>query len=279
MKKSISFWVAVSAAIIAVIIRVYQLATAIDFTTGFYYGDSGITKYILYILFAVAIVAAVLGCIFDKKKGLNLFTKSADDFSPSQTLALGLAVLFGAVMSILEVVMSFDGKITLGIIGGTAVGIIYLIIAFLILSNKRIKRTSGFLMAFIAISYTVKSAGLFISDTVVTRVSEELLMLLTYIAAVFFFLACGRFFSRNEAKFSRPKLVFCTVALVVLSAASTLSKLVIYIIGPAEVAEQMSAVSLAEIGSFAVSLVVLVTLCSKKFKAIEEVSVEAEKTE
>lgn len=264
MKKTITFWITCVAAFVAVVMRVVQLSAAIDYETGFFYDSSAFVSTMLYILLTLTAVGLVVGIIFDKKRKACAFEKKADELSSRQTLALGASVLAGALFSAYEVVSHLGGKIGISFFGELAVAIVYIVIAFIILSSKQIKKSSGYLMIILAISNTLKAAGLFMDETVVTRLSDELLLLLVYIAAVFFFLCLGRFLSRNEAKFSRAKLVFFSSMLVILTSTVTISKFISYIAAPSVVAEQIPPVPVSEIGTLIVSACFLWVLLSKK---------------
>lgn len=279
MKKNYTIWIALGSAFIAVMLRIVQLSAAIDFETGFFYDSSSFVSMMLYILFGVSAAALVAGIILDKKKKAPIFEKKADELSPRQTLVLGVSVLVGALLTAYEVVLHLGGELGIAFFGELLVAIIYLVIAFIILSSKQIKKTSGYLMAVIAISYTLKAAGLFMGETVVTRLSEELLLLLTYIVAVFFFLCCGRFLSRNEAKFSRAKLVFFSAALLIISSTVTVSKFIAFAVAPSSVSAGMSGAPVSEIGTLIVSACVLGVLCAKSDGTTEEKSEETEEAQ
>lgn len=279
MKKTITFWIASIAAVLAVILRVVQLSAAIDFETGFFYDSSSFVSMMLYILFGVCAVVLVAGIILDKKKKADAFEKTADSLTSRQTLILGVSVLVGALLTAYEVILHLGGELGIAFFGELLVAIVYLVIAFTILSSKQIKKTSGYLMAVIAISYTLKAAGLFMGETVVTRLSEELLLLLTYIVAVFFFLCCGRFLSRNEAKFSRAKLVFFSAALLIISSTVTVSKFIAFAVAPSSVSAGMSGAPVSEIGTLIVSACVLGVLCARSEEQAEKKAEETEEAQ
>ena len=270
MKKTITFLTACGVALLAVVLRVVQLSAAIDFETGFFYDSSSFVSIMLYVLLAVLAVGFIGTIILDKKKGVPAFTKKATDLSSQQTLFFGISVLLGALLTAFEVITGMKETDVLTFIGQLAVAITYLVIAFLILSSKQVKKTSGYLMAILAISYMLRAAGVFMSETVVTRLSDELLLLLTYVLAVFFFFCCGRFLSDNETKFTRAGLLFFSGALVVIASTVTIAKMIAFVTAPSAVSAGMESAPLSETGTLAVSVSLLAILCADVPKPVEK---------
>lgn len=270
-------------AAVMLITRIWQLSTAIDYDTGFFMEESGFLAQLLYVLLVIQLVAVIVLIIFDSKRNNIAITGNAQSLTPNQVLVLGFALLAGAICCFLQLTFDFT-KIDLTFIGNVLVFLTYLVAAFLLLSRKKVREATGFVIIALPVSYTLKAGALFMSDTVIVRVSEELLPLLTYIAAVMFYLCLGRYLSGSEAPHSRHKLIFFTSAAFVLSTVSVAVKYPMYLIGNPEAVAQMKAPAISELGVWAVSLTVLIVLFQKNkdgvgFGTSEEVNEPAAEPE
>ena len=102
-------------------------------------------------------------------------------------------------------VFSFKG-FGIDFFGEAVIFAVFAAIGFILLGSKKIKPFVGYLMLLISISYTLKSASLFMGDTIITRVSDELLLLLSYVSAVFL----GQvFFGQRKQGYPQKAFVFC----------------------------------------------------------------------
>ncbi len=106
-------------------------------------------------------------------------------------------------------------------------------------------------------------------DTIITRVSDELLLLLSYVSAVFFFLSLGRYFSDNESKDTRKKLLFFASVSACLSACASLAGYIALIIDGAYMKEHMEQHPVSEIGIIIIAFTVIFTLYGKKTTLLE----------
>ena len=265
-------------AVLALVCRIWQLVTCIDFETGFFAEDSGFWGLSLYILLGMTAVIVALLCFADKKLGSDAFRKNAPELSSKQTAALGAAFLVWGCAICYDIVNEFSGKIGVSDLVSALMCLTVIAIAFILLSSRTVRPLSGYIMLVPAVGYTVKAAALFISDTVVVRESEKLLALLSYLAAVLFFLSLGRFLSNNETKLSRVKLVFFSSAAFLLNVAGVFSSLSAKLVGPSPINEQIPTPSVSELGTCIVAAAVLICLYARIRKPDTEAEASAEKS-
>lgn len=268
MTKKLGIALIVSAvfALIAAAFRCFQILVTVDYgEMGFFSADAGfISTNGFYVLLAVAAAALILGAILDKKNGAAAFTFGADTLTSKQTMALGIVFIIGACLRLYDIIFNFNG-LSVGLFGEALIFAIFAAIGFMILSKVRIKPSTGYLMLLIAVSYTLKAADLFMGDTVIVRVSDELILLLSYVASVLFFLALGRFIFANETKFTRLKLVFFGGAAAVLSVCASLSGYIALIIDGEYMKEHMATHPVSQIGTAAIAFTVLAVIyCTKR---------------
>lgn len=278
--QKLTLWEIIAMAAVTLVVRIWQLSTAVDYNTGFFTEDSGFVAQLLYVLLIIQLAVSVVLIVLDSKRKNIAITRNAQSLSPNQVLVMGFAFLAGAICCFLQLTFDFT-KIDLAFIGNALVFLTYLIAAFLLLSRKKVREATGFVIIALPVSYTLKAGALFMSDTVIVRVSEELLPLLAYIAAVMFYLCMGRYLSGSEAPHSRHKLIFFASASFVLSTVSVAVKYPMYIVGNPEAAAQMKAPAISELGVWIVSLTVLVILFQKNkdgvgFGTSDEVNQSAE---
>ena len=261
--NKLTLWVIAGISAVLLPVRIWQLSACIDYETGFFTSASGFGAHLLYILLGVQLVLTILLIIRDSKLANTAITCKSGDFSPNQVLLLGIFMLAGSIFCFVQLVLDFS-RIDLNFIGNVLVFLAYLITAFLLLGNKKIKPAAGIAVIILPISYTVKAGALFMKDTVIVRISDELLLMLSYVAAVMLFLAVGRFLSDSEGRHSRHKLIFFAAAAFALSTVSTAVKYPMYLVGNPEATAQMTPPSLSELGVWAVSLGILVLLYQNK---------------
>ena len=274
-----SFILPITAVIIAaaaVALRVSQLLGVVDYTEmGFFKADADFWEANgLYLLLAGAAVMFILAAVIDKKIGSTAFSCSAETLVSKQTAALGIAFIFGACLRLYDLVFSFDRSMTLTaktlipLIGEALIFLLLTIIGFIVLGSRKMKRATGYLYLFICISYTMKAAELFMKDTIIVRVSDELLLLLSYVASVLFFLALGRFISGNESKFTRFKLFVFGGYTVTLSLCSSLAGYIALAQDQSRMAKHMTMHPLSETGTAIIALAVLLAIYGSSADAV-----------
>lgn len=250
---------------VAVIFRTFQLLVAVDYSEmGFFASDAGfLPTQGFYILLAAAAVIFIVFAALDRKSKSTAYAVNKDMLTPKQTAVLGIGFLIGACLKLYMLIFNFKGM-GLDFFGEAAIFLVFAIIGFMLLGSKKVKTATGFLMLIISISYTLKSAALFMHDTIITRVSGELILLLSYVSAVFFFLSVGRFLSGNEGKGSRYKLLIFAAFSAVLSACASLSGYIAYAIDSEYMKEHMSVHPVSEIGVAVLALIVMFVLYGGK---------------
>lgn len=263
LKTKKAFLAFIVLAVVAVVFRVWQLVIAIDYDTGFFYSDAGFWGVSLYIVLVVGIVAFLALPIIDRKAKSPAFEKTALDFSPRSTLVIGFAFLAAALISAYNLVISF-GVFDLTFIANAAVCVSYFAISFIALSHKNIKAATGYICLVVAIAFTAKAAAMFMADTIIARESDQLLIMLSHILAVFFFLAFGRFLSANEAKNSRLRTVFSMLLLALVSVSAVIPKLIVIVAGPAEISAATSLPSFDAVSLAVISIVSAICLFANK---------------
>lgn len=267
MKKSSGIFptAVVAASGAAFIFRIAQLLTVVDFETmGFF--DSAAPFLLtsgIYLFFVLAAAVFGAGIFLDKKKGADSFTCKAAHLSPKFTLIMGISFTVGFCLQFVELFFG-SGKTGLALVGEIVTMAAYLAAAFMLLARKEIKPSIGYIQLVISVSYTVKAAALFMQDTIIVRVSDELILLLSYVASVLFFLALGRFISGNETKTSRIKLLFTAGVVCVLSVCASLSGAVAYLIDMSYMGDHMANHPLSEIAAAAIALSVIFALYGEK---------------
>lgn len=258
-------WAVVIAAAVAMIFRVFQLLVTVDYSEmGFYSTDSGfIPTWGLFVFMLIALIVFVVCVVKDNKNLSTAFVCTPVSLTPKQTALLGVAFLVGACLKFYMIAFDFSG-INLNFIGEALIFAVFAIIGFMLLGSRKLKPAVGYLMLIISISYTIKAAALFMQDTVITRVSDELILMLSYISAVFFFLSLGRFISLNEGKRTRHKLLIFGGVSAVLSACASLSGYIALFVDSQYMASHMALHPISEIGVLILSLMVIFILYSFK---------------
>lgn len=273
MKKTIKLLPVTTAVLTAaaVIFRTFQLLVTVDHNEmGFFSADAGMLSTLgIYILLAAAAVIFILFALIDGKSKNAAYTREKDELTPKQTAVLGIGFLIGACLRFYTLFFNFKG-FGLDFFGEAAILLVFVIIGFMLLGSKKVNTATGFLMLIISISYTLKSAALFMQDTIITKVSGELILLLSYVSAVFFFLSMGRLLSGNEGKGSRYKLLIFAAVSAALSASASISGYIAYFIDIEYMKDHMEVHPVSEIGTAVLALTVIFVLYSGKIKEYEK---------
>ncbi|MCM1299709.1 MAG: hypothetical protein NC228_09125 [[Eubacterium] siraeum] len=254
-----------AASAVAAIFRIAQLLAVVDYDTmGFFDSAApfGLT-WGIYVFFGIAAIVFIAGILLDKKMGADSYSCKAAEISPKYTLRMGIAFGVGFCLQFIQMFAGSD-RTGLAFIGEAVTMAAYLAAAFMLLARKGIKPSVGYIQLIISISYTIKSAALFMQDTIIVRVSDELILLLSYVASVLFFLALGRFISGNETKNTRIKLMFTAGATAVLSLCASFSGWFAYLVDLKYFADKMNNHPLPEMAAAAIALAVIFALYGEK---------------
>ncbi|MDE6724629.1 MAG: hypothetical protein K2J79_03400 [Ruminiclostridium sp.] len=259
---------AIIASAAAAVLRVFQLLVVVDYSEmGFFNTDAGFFPcYGLYILFALTAAVLIIGAVTDKKNQHEAFLFKASHLSPKQTSVLGFSFVASAALKLYDLVFGFE--FSLDYVGEILIFIVFAIIGFILLSKKAVSVSAGYLQLLISISFTVKSAVLFMQDTIIIRVSDELILLMSYIMSVLFFLALGRFLSGNESKHSRGKLFVCGGLAAVMSLCASLAGYIAMIVDSKYMSGKMTMHPISQLGVAVIALAVIIILyCGDKSHA------------
>lgn len=255
----------VCAVVIAVIFRVFQLLVTVDYNEmGFYSADAGfLATWGLYVFLVIAAAVFIAAAMKDNKNMNTAFLCNKDSLTPMQTSVLGVGFLVGACLKFYVLVFNFKG-IGLDFLGEGVIFLVFAAIGFVLLGSRKVKAGIGYLMLIISISYTLKAAALFMQDTIITRISDELILLLSYVSAVFFFLSLGRFISSNEGKGTRHKLLIFSAVSACLSSCASLAGCIAYLIDSEYMKDHTDIHPVSEIGVIILAFAVLFVLYGKK---------------
>lgn len=256
---------AVCAAAVTVIFRAFQLLVTVDYNEmGFFSTDAGfLSTYGFYILLIAAAAVFIAAVFIDNKNMNTAFRGDKSALAGKHTAVLGVSFLIAACLKFYMVVFSFKG-FGIDFIGEGIIFLVFAVIGFMLLGSRKVRSSVGYLMLLISISYTLKAAALFMGDTVITRVSDELILLLSYVSAVFFFLSLGRYFSGNESKGTRHKLLIFAALSACLSGCASLSGYIALLISSDYMKDHMELHPVSEIGALIIALAVIFVLYGKK---------------
>lgn len=262
-------------AIIALAIRVFQLLVVVNYNEmGFFNATAGFLPiYGLYLLLGAGAIFIWIASVIDKKISSTAFTRPTAALTSGQTAVLGVAYLLGACLRLFELVFHFGG-FNLSFIGEALMFLLFTAIGFIILSSRKLKPVVGYLHIVICISCTLSAAALFMQDTIIVRISDELLLLLSYVASVLFFLAFGRFIAGNESKLTRYKLVIFGSLTAVLSLCASLAGYIALLIDRNYMGGHMTMHPLSETGSALVAIAAIFAMYGNI--PLEEVPLEPE---
>ncbi len=258
------------ASVVTVVFRTFQIIFAVDYNEmGFFNRDMGFFAcgglYIFFALFAAAFIALA---ILDRQNDSIAFTRRGSSISSKGTGILGFSFIIAAALKLIELVFGFSElkSSTVNLLMEIALFIVFAAVGFLILSKKTLGAGAGYMLLLAAICYTVKSAALFMRDTIIVRVSDELILLLSYILSVVFFLALGRFFSDNESRFSRIKLMVFSGGFIMLSLSASLSGYIAWLIDKKYMEAHMAMHPISQLGAAVIGIAALYVLYYDKNK-------------
>ena len=262
---------AVVVAVIALILRVFQILVVVDYKEmGFFDADAGfLAAGGLYLLLFIGTVVFIVSAIFDKKGGSDAFTRKALSLTPRQTAILGMSFLVGACLRLYQLIFGFNG-FGLSFVGEALMFVLFTAIGFIILGSRKLKPVVGYLHIVICVSCTLNAASLFMQDTIIIRVSDELLLLLSYVGSVLFFLALGRFIAGTESRLTRYKLLVIGGITAALSLCASLAGYIALAIDPEYVGPHMAMHPLSETGTAVIALALIMIIYSKNSLPDEE---------
>lgn len=263
----------------SIVLRFFQLTSAIDHSTGLFTKDSGFLGIALYIVFAVCAAGFIVFGIIDKKRSSVAFKKHARCITVSQQSVLGIAFLLcgcgvftDAVKLYGEGFSANSAMIICSFFGAAA----FVGAGFFLMGSRRILPNTGYFLLVLSVFYTYKAANLFISHLIISRLSIYLIEMFAYIFTVLFLLSFGRFLSRGETKNNRLKLFLYAGATGILSGVSSVPAILVKIFAAPDIRAAVELPSYGLIALFVLSCCVMSVMFSanlrkpKKLHIIEE---------
>ncbi len=239
MKKSITNIITIltfiAGALICIGLRIYAHIGLIDHVTGFYYPEASFSGAMFYVITAAYAVCFLARAITEKLRKLPPYVRKYSQFTKRQCWVMGIFFLISGASMFYEIFNIIGKGNSLAAAGYAVASAAYLFIGFQLLGSGQVKKSSGYTMLIISVYFTISAASLFMNNLVIIRVSEYLILLLSYVAAALFFLALGRFFSDNDSKNSRVKIIFFGFTSSLLMLTATVPRFAVIFFGPAEI--------------------------------------------
>ena len=232
MKKTSNKLIVIIAAVTAVIcgiIRFFQITSLTDLNTGWFLKGSEFGGILIYIALALSAAIFIVLAVVGAKKGDAAYSLSSDGMGSNATRFLGIAEFVGGLMIASEILGGNNKPIQIAAIIVSALCL--LISGFILLGRIVPPAVTGHLMLVCSLAFFLRTASFFNSDLTVLNHAENLIVLLSYTAATFFFASSARFYSRLETKSSRMREILAAGIAFLPSAAHTISDLLAMLFG------------------------------------------------
>lgn len=221
--SKLSLFAIIPAFVLCFAARYFQIAYGTDFSTGCLYDDNGFAlNFAFYALLIIALAAAIILGIVDKKRGSAFYRGGA--------VTDGRAVMVGFPLLIAGALAAYEGYVQTKALTPSGFlifvdflfGAAMLALAFVILYKKEITAALGFSFIIPAIYYTLRGIAVFNDRMVISSIPEYLIDCLTVIGMGVFFMLLAKLLSGNEGKNTRTALcaVGSTTAVLTLSNAA-----------------------------------------------------------
>ena len=237
MKKNsmLSLFAAIPAFVLCLVMRFLQLAGATDFRTGFLFDDCGFfMDFGYYGLLILTLVAAVVLCVFDKKRSGAFFTNEISGLVDTKAILIGFPLLIAGALAIYEGYMQTKALSPSAFLMfvGFIFGGLMVVQAFVILYKKEIKAGLGFSFVIPAVYYTLRGIGVFLDRMVVASIPEYLIECLCIIGYAVFFMFLAKLLSGNEAKHTRTTLSAVGITTAVMTLSNAIAVILADVISP-----------------------------------------------
>lgn len=243
MKNSkLSLFAAIPAFVLCFIARFLQIAGGTDMRTGFLNNDNGIfINFVFYGLVAVCLIAIILLCVIDKKRGGAYFSKPYAPLVDSGAVVLGFPLLVAGALAVYDGYLQLSAHTPSPVIMfvGFIFGALMVILAFIILYKKEIGAGLGFCMVLPAIYYTARGICVFIERMAVVTVPEYLIDCLSIIGFGVYFMLLAKLLSGNEGKRTRTALSAVGITTAVMTLSSAFATIAADIFDPYGVSERI----------------------------------------
>ncbi len=231
MKKTSNKLIVIVAAVTAVmcgIIRFFQITGITDVTTGWFMDGAEFGGLMIYAALALSAVIFIVLAVIGKNKGDAAYTLSSDGMGNNATRFLGMAEFLGGLLIASQIIG--DNK-PMQIIAIAAASLSLLASGFIQLGRIEPPAITGHLKLLTALAFFLRTTDFFNSDLTVLYHAENLIVLLSYVGATFFFASSARFYSRLETRKSRLREVIAAGIAFLLSMAHTVSDLAVMLFG------------------------------------------------
>ena len=266
MKKTSNKLIVVVAAVTAImcgIIRFFQITGITDVTTGWFMDGAEFGGLMIYFALALSGIIFVVLAFIGKNKGDAAYSLSSDGMGNNATRFLGMAEFLGGLL-IASQVLGENKPIQIIAIAAAALSL--LASGFIQLGRIVPPTITGHLKLLTTIAFFLRTTDFFNLDLTVLHHAENLIVLISYIAATFFFASSARFYSRLETKNSRLREVISAGIAFLPAMAHTVSDLAVMFFG-SEGMKQFTAIN-ADIAASALisGTFLLVLFCTAKKK-------------
>ena len=231
MKKTSNKLIVIVAAVTAVmcgIIRFFQITGITDVTTGWFMDGADFGCLMIYAALALSAIIFIVLAVIGKNKGDAAYTLSSDGMGNNATRFLGMAEFLGGLLIASQIIG--DNK-PMQIIAIAAASLSLLASGFIQLGRIEPPAITGHLKLLTALAFFLRTTDFFNSDLTVLYHAENLIVLLSYVGATFFFASSARFYSRLETRKSRLREVIAAGIAFLLSMAHTVSDLPVMLFG------------------------------------------------
>lgn len=217
-----------AAAVICGVIRFFQLTTFTDISTGWFLKGSELGAASVYVVLASSAVLFIALAIVGAKKGDAAYSLSSDGMGSNATRFLGISEFIGGLLIASEI-LGDNKPVQAAVIVVSAVCL--LVSGFILLGRIVPPEITGHLKLLCSLAFFLRTADFFSADLTVLNHAENLIILISYTAATFFFASSARFYSRLETKRSRMREVLAAGITFLSSATHTIADLLAMMFG------------------------------------------------
>lgn len=262
--RRVSFWIFIAAAVIAVVLRTYQLYADINHETGYYINGSIFLNYTtIFIAAAIIAIAVVIHLGSSKDKVI----KSCILLNPMRLKYQKLTKKVSSKAALMALIMSALTMCEFGINAYSAVtykdwsivGICIMVFQFVaaitlisvaagILNGGGITPPHCFFLASIPVWKTLEVCNMAMTDVTVSAFSIKIYDMFTDMASAVFFLLTIRFFLGLEKKRTRYDMCVWGYAVAIIAAASTIPRFAMYYLLPFDGRTFLITPSISDIG-------------------------------
>lgn len=236
-------WVLIPAFVLCFAVRLVQILAGTDMNTGFMYDGCGfLLKYGYYGLIILTAAALAVTAAFDVKRGSALADATNAAFVDSGAVMAGFPMLIMGAVAVYEGVIEMRAitPSALLIFADFVLGGIVVIIAFVTLYKKEIKRFLGFSYAAAAILFLLRLLCYFMDQMVVASIPERVIKCLAPALASVFFMQLAKLLCGAQQKKTAASLMVIGGTSAVLILSSALATIVAGAAAPSDIAARIT---------------------------------------